>query len=593
MSDQETRRRRFHRDNPHLRRTPLRRPEDAEELRGPLPHIPEGVGGGRSVVVVGGGVGGLCAAYELLKAGFKVTVLEARDRVGGRVMTLRTGDRLQEIGHPEQVCTFKGQPYTTGDQVLNAGAGRIPSGHVHVLKYLQDFQVPLEIYVMNSGANHVWVKGGFVEGGEAQAQTWRQVNADTRGRLSALLHSLVDQVPPKAITEDPDDIEAVKAARADLRALLEEFGDLDTKGTYQEGSSRAGYSEAPGVHAGVVVEPKTLPELLASKFWSLTRFYQPEDYLWQPTLFHPVGGMDQVPYAFYRQVLALGGEVHLECAATSIRRGKKGRWIVEYQRGQDKTLHRIKGDICLANMPIPLLEGVLDDEGLGRRYRHALHAIYKAQKAEDPNDRFLAPTSKVGWQAPRSTWQSPNEAENRAVPMFGGVSWTSEPITQIWYPSADYHAELGTLTGAYNFGDHAIAFGKMSPKERLDAAREQARELGGDAFADALSEGITIAWQNVPHLMGGWSQWHVLDGGEVEDPDAPLEPGTRSARIYNTIIEGSNNFYVVGDQASELSGWQEGAVLSANHAVRHICIPDYHPPKVLQLADTRLTVEGR
>src|SRR6188474_1738799 len=39
------------------------------------------------VVIVGGGFSGLAAAYELSRAGYEVTVAEARNRVGGRVLT--------------------------------------------------------------------------------------------------------------------------------------------------------------------------------------------------------------------------------------------------------------------------------------------------------------------------------------------------------------------------------------------------------------------------------------------------------------------------------------------------------------------------
>ena len=42
---------------------------------------------GARVVIIGGGFSGLAAAYELSRAGYDVTVVEARNRVGGRVIS--------------------------------------------------------------------------------------------------------------------------------------------------------------------------------------------------------------------------------------------------------------------------------------------------------------------------------------------------------------------------------------------------------------------------------------------------------------------------------------------------------------------------
>ena len=54
-----------------------------------FPAWPRDAGKGLRIAIPGGGIAGLTAAYELNKAGFKCTVLEARERPGGRVYTLR------------------------------------------------------------------------------------------------------------------------------------------------------------------------------------------------------------------------------------------------------------------------------------------------------------------------------------------------------------------------------------------------------------------------------------------------------------------------------------------------------------------------
>src|SRR6266700_3551519 len=54
---------------------------------------------GVSVLVAGAGLAGLSAAHDLVAMGAEVTVVDARDRVGGRVLTIRDG--FKERQHAE------------------------------------------------------------------------------------------------------------------------------------------------------------------------------------------------------------------------------------------------------------------------------------------------------------------------------------------------------------------------------------------------------------------------------------------------------------------------------------------------------------
>src|SRR6516164_3259784 len=91
--------------------------------------LPVRSGNGKSVVILGAGVAGLVSAYELQRVGYRVTVLEARDRIGGRVWTIRGGERIVQTGRSDQRAEFEPGLY------FNAGAARIPSSHRAILGY--------------------------------------------------------------------------------------------------------------------------------------------------------------------------------------------------------------------------------------------------------------------------------------------------------------------------------------------------------------------------------------------------------------------------------------------------------------------------
>src|SRR3954451_10260999 len=111
--------------------------------------LPKDSGRGKTVAILGAGVSGLCAAYELDRAGYDRVILEPQRRAGGRSLTLRRGDVFQEMNQPAQTCEFDEGLY------LNAGPGRIPHTHVNVIDYCRRFGVALQPYIFASRANLV------------------------------------------------------------------------------------------------------------------------------------------------------------------------------------------------------------------------------------------------------------------------------------------------------------------------------------------------------------------------------------------------------------------------------------------------------
>ncbi|HEX3554959.1 MAG TPA: FAD-dependent oxidoreductase [Thermoanaerobaculia bacterium] len=491
-----------------------------EAYAGP-PKLPAGVGAGKSVIILGAGVGGLTAALELQRAGYAVQILEAQARTGGRSLTVRTNDVIPQIGFPDQVCHF------APDQYLNAGPGRIPYHHQAVLSYCRELGVALEIYVMETRANLFQTSVPKAFDGEPKKN--RQVANDTRGYISELL--------AKAVLKKALDDELSIDEQRNLMSLLVSFGQVNPAAGFRyEGSSRSGFRVEPGVDdPGTIEPPLKLQNLLNSGFWR-HRFYQPEDYEWQPTLFQPVGGMDHFAKALAKQVesrIVLGAEV-----VRIINGDNEVR--VTYMAGGKQV--ETQASFCLSNIPLPLLHRIIAREGSFKQdYRDAVGAVP------------FANTCKVGWQANERFWEAPDK-ENQ---IYGGISWIDHPITQMWYPSSGFFSEKkGVLTGAYNFDTIAEDFGKLSLEARLKKALEGAQRLH-PRFADfvPVELGLSIAWQLVPHQRGGWADW-TWEGGQQQ--------------AYDRLLEPDKQFQVVGDQVSYLPGWQEGAVLSAHHVVEQI-----------------------
>ena len=86
---------------------------------------------GASVIILGAGIAGMVAAYEMRKAGYKVKILGYNNQPGGRNWSLHSGDSYTDIGGTTQKADFApGQYFNPGPWTFAVP----PSGHPALLQ---------------------------------------------------------------------------------------------------------------------------------------------------------------------------------------------------------------------------------------------------------------------------------------------------------------------------------------------------------------------------------------------------------------------------------------------------------------------------
>src|SRR4051795_8693719 len=143
------------------------------------------------VVVLGAGIAGLTAAYELGKAGYDCVVLEASSRPGGRNWTIRGGTTQQDLDGQVQTAGFaKGQ-------YLNAGPARIAQWMV-TMDYCRELGVAIEPLANQNGSSYIYHKRGPLSGkGIRYRRSWMRVIAARADRNAPACHEMrwVSQSP--------------------------------------------------------------------------------------------------------------------------------------------------------------------------------------------------------------------------------------------------------------------------------------------------------------------------------------------------------------------------------------------------------------
>ena len=551
-------------------------------------HLPVDTGRGRKVAVLGAGVSGLRAAWELAAGGFAVTVFEAAPYMGGRSQTIRPSSKvyrenwlrqpnqwnfpesayhdtlIQEkrdidgtvLSSSRQVCQFQDDAWEAGevhgnpDEIyLNAGPGRIPSFHNALLDHCRKFNVALEPYIFASRQN-LFQRDDFNDGEPAKLGV---IKHSLRLELERILDSLDEEALSQTIGDT--DMEAFKQ-------MVEDFGG--------SGQDRVGYipGKTPGswFNNGTLNPAFDMHQILDGEAWTPGLFSDMRVY-WQASLMQPTGGMDRIWANVLTKELPEGGTIEamvkVNTPVTNIKMVDE-QIHIHYQPNAQGEEQEEVFDFCISTMAPLQLSKVLEN----RPYVRELLSQVKYTAA-----------CKVGWQS-KGRWF---EDEYQ---IYGGISWIADTqaedqtlINQIWYPSQDFHSRNAVLTGAYNSGDAAVWFGDLDHDQRLDKAVHGGGKLHGVSAADFkenmvyFGRGMSVAWADAPYQNGGWAD-HSFEHREAK---VVIQGVEQTAKLWDELVsQPAEPLYLAGCYFSHTPGWQEGSIrtaMAAVYAIANKCSP--------------------
>jgi len=384
----------------------------------------------KKVIIIGAGLAGLSAAYELTQAGHDVTVLEARTRPGGRVYTLR-------------------DPFAEGLYV-EAGAARIPDHHRFTLKYAELFGLTLDPFEPPDLPSVYYARGKRIQVRPGQKVEWPYdlaaeeralgVNGMRQKYIWSMLNELGDVTDPSWPSPE----------------MLKKYDQMNRSDFWR---SRGASPEAVTLLSlgGIDdrVEPRSALVMLRNQALNqkLNGYYKIR------------GGNDLLPKAFAAR---LSEKIHYAAPVVRIEQSAQDVKAVFLHAG---AYHTLTGDYLICAVPFTVQKNI------------EVAPAFSVEKQRAIEELQYLSVSKIFLQSKKRFWV--NEGQS-------GFATTDLPISQVWDVTYKQPGTRGILQ-AYPISLHSRRVTGMPEKERISFALEQV-EMIYPGMREHFEGGVTKCW---------------------------------------------------------------------------------------------------
>jgi monoamine oxidase len=435
----------------------------------------------RDIVIVGAGMAGLCAGYELLRAGHRPIILEAQNRVGGRVCTVR-------------------EPFSDGLHA-EAGAMRIPRSHALTMAYIEKFGLRTLPFTMNNPRAYYFLNGQRYRVETANANPdllGFDCHPGERGRSHNQLWSAALQPLLARLEKDPLNA---------WTGIVAEYDQFSTR----EYLETCGWSEGAIEMFGLLADQEAL---MNSSFLEL---FREEAGNYYTDMIQIEGGQDYLPRAFLpelRRHIRFGARmIALEQSADT------ASVIYETAAGR----FTATGDQVLLTVPFPVLRHMESQPLFSRAKQRAIRQLHYDASA------------KIWLQFRRRFWE-----EDEGI--YGGGTATDLPIRVVYYPDHGRETGRGVILASYTWSEDAQRWGSLLPADRLTQALEDLAQIHPQAPRE-YECGASKMWHDDEFAGGAFAlfdpEQQSLLYQDIIAPQGRVRFAGEHASLYHAWIQGA------------------------------------------------------
>jgi len=510
---------------------------------------------GINVGIIGGGIAGLSAAFELRKLGFDITIFEQqKERIGGRIYTYYFDENKRYYGE--------------------LGAMRIPVSHEATWKYINQFKLKTTPFIQNNDNAFIYVRNKRAindpDGRSVMEKIYPEFNLAPWERREPW-QKLISYGLGSSLLQISPDIR---------RELLQNKKNYSPEIEYFDSISIRRELEERGLSEGAI---ELISCIATFSGWLYDNSYiesLQEQYTVDDAFRYQIdGGMVNLPFAMYRSLKSLNPKEYENISENQLgkitwnngtrvkgiyRNNEDNNVILEYSSEGEITTSRQSFDFVVCTIPFSSLRNVIV---------YPMFSTGKMQAIKEVN--YIA-GQKTIFMCKEKFWEEggPSKA------IIGGASYTDLPVGSIWFPSynieyniADLESQVipsvrreyksyegaGVLMASYNLARDAVRLGNLEPTTRLEWIKTQVEHVQGlkkGYLDDIVLDNKTIQWNNEQGFFGAVCYYM---------------PGQKRLFAYaSSQPEYDNRVYFAGEHISQEHGWIQGAIKSAMIAANEV-----------------------